>query len=207
MGLEKRVRELESLFHVGAEEYPDWPFDLQVDDTLCYLEFHQRFRSPPQGFTDRQINILGALYALEMLGGEAGEYNLPASGVVVTWQRSGAEDALTASWSGNVSVEDLAEGVREYVKRMPAAEQPKREAFLYERRGWRQREQEDRERFERERERLKEKSRIGTLNHLAELERLGINWGDSRESHERYKQQLLDHRGWIEGRGWICQGP
>ncbi len=200
MGLDDRVRRLEEQF-AGEEKHPDWSLDEQIDDTLCYLHFHQRFDSPPQRFTTRQINLLGAFYALGELPEGVGEYRFP-SGALIRWTGN-ADGTSTMRLSGTVEVEDLPEDVARYVTRCPADQEAEREAFLYARRGWRQREQAEREQAERERERLKEKGRLSTLRHLEMLERSGSHWGDTRQRHEDFKRKLEAGEGYVPGRGWL----
>jgi hypothetical protein len=143
VALDRRIDALERLLEAdyegGAPVGTMWAFNEQVEEALEYLRFHQRYgrRSDgsivPAPATDRQINILGALWVREELEDGVGEYRLPASGTRIKWtvRPDIAEDAFVVSWDGDVSVADLPEGVKEYIYLMDPKDQPRREQFLY----------------------------------------------------------------------------
>lgn len=90
-----------------------------------------RITGPETGvLTDREINLLGAAYALVQLGGP-GEFELPASKTVVSWSEGGNGKPVV-SVSGTVSVEDLPAGTAEFIERMDPTKQPERERWLFE---------------------------------------------------------------------------
>lgn len=107
---------------------PDWPLEDQAEDLLEALLLH-RCAGSVQACTDRQINVLGILHAFYRLPGGVGEYRM-TSGIVVSLTNKG-DDALDVRLSGNVSIEDLSEGVRKHVKRIDPEKQLARERWLY----------------------------------------------------------------------------
>lgn len=133
MGLRRRLQKLEG--SAGPEEQlPDWPLEEQAQDVMDSLEIH-RMGGTKQLATDREINVLGILYAAGELPGGMGEYRF-RSGVVVTLTDNGS-DTPSASLSGDVSLEDLPDEVGRHFERMDPDKQPERERWLH--KTWRQR--------------------------------------------------------------------
>lgn len=79
-------------------------------------------------FTDREINILGALYVLEDVPGRT--HCFP-SGALVAWEEN-ADGTMSLRLDGDVQVEDLPARVSKNVDRMDPAEQPTRHRYLRE---------------------------------------------------------------------------
>lgn len=131
-GLDRRLERLETQ---ASAELPvlwnphQWPLDEQLEDVRCYLDFHGRFKTTAV-CTDREINLLGLAAAYEALGGEAGEWEAPSGGVV-SLEENG-DGTFGVHLSSNLAVEDLPEGMREYVERMDPARQAERDRWLYE---------------------------------------------------------------------------
>src|SRR5215210_1722173 len=111
--------------------FPDWPLDDQAEDMMEALLLH-RCPGSVQLCTDREINVLGILHAFYRLPGGEGKYQM-ASAAVVSLTEAG-EGIFDISLSGDVSVEDLPEGVQRYIERIDPGQQPVRERWLYEQR-------------------------------------------------------------------------
>lgn len=131
--IRRRLEALEGL--TNPHEFPDWPFEDQMEELgqriRSYWRFHKSWENR-QAVTDREIRLLGLLFSLNELPGGVGEYRFP-SGVVVSWTDNG-DDTHTAGASGYIRFEDLPETVRAYVYKMDPAEQPKRDQRLYDER-------------------------------------------------------------------------
>ena len=79
-------------------------------------------------FTDREINLLGALYVLREVPGR--KHTFP-SGAVVEWVEHDG-DTCSLYLNGRVEIEDLPERISKNVDRMDSEEQPARERYLRE---------------------------------------------------------------------------
>jgi hypothetical protein len=120
--LEKRVGRLEAL--VGEAPTPPARPSL-VKHVLETIRIHKWGRSVYPA-TDHELNIMGMLEAGNHFSGASGEYTFP-SGATITFTEAGS-----AYITGRVEVEDLGEGLREYVERMEPAKQAERLRRLYE---------------------------------------------------------------------------
>ncbi len=128
--LSRRLGRLEE--HASRQDLPDWPIEDQIEDVQGYLDFHRRFKTIAV-CTDREINLLGLGAAYKELEGKPGAWLAP-SGAVVYLEDNG-DGTFGVDLSSNLTVEDLPEGMREYVERMDPKSQPARERYLYEYRG------------------------------------------------------------------------
>lgn len=79
-------------------------------------------------FTDREINLLGALYVLRDMSDRT--HTFP-SGAVVEWVEHD-DDTCSLYLDGRVEIEDLPERISKNVDRMDPKEQPARERYLRE---------------------------------------------------------------------------
>lgn len=136
--LSRRLRALESA--ASPPDFPAWPLEDQIEEGLEKVQFYQRFHADGKvlySATDAELNALGVAHAYQELQGE-GEILLPHSGTVIrlSLDRSETPDTFEVSVSGAVTVEDLPEVWRGFLKRMDSENQPDRDRRLYE--LWRQ---------------------------------------------------------------------
>ena len=111
-GLERRLQSLES--RIPPPRSSD--AGLAVRGTLDRLAACKQAGRAGE-FTEREINLLGGLYAWREMDGVSGEHKLP-SGAAIVWIDDG-NGTWRVSASGSVAVEDLPDGVRQYVCRLP----------------------------------------------------------------------------------------
>jgi hypothetical protein len=125
--LEKRLERLEAA--TGETSSPPERPNL-VTHVLDIIEVHRQGRSVYPA-TDTEINVIGGLVAFNKLPDKAGAYTFP-SGATITFTGPSSRGTYQAYITGRVEVEDLPEGLREYIRRMDPAKQPERERRLYE---------------------------------------------------------------------------
>lgn len=125
-------RDLNSRLEALEEGYPPPALELPIEDE--FEGVYETWRSHACGytvglFTDREINILGAIHVLRDVPGRVHRF---PSGAFVKWGDN-EDDTLSLFVEGDVQVEDLPERMSKNVDRMDPSEQPARERYLRER--------------------------------------------------------------------------